>query len=237
MRGVKGATAWMCLILAIVSTSADDQAASEAGRFKRQYGGFGAHIHPAAAVVDPGPGIVPVPGPPHVPVGPGTCPGGPSLGKACDAKRPWPQCPPHSYCFAVNSVDIGPYYCCPVWSTVGAQWRPAAPFYPYYPPMPYNWPYIIQATAHWGAQTSPAAGWLGQFGAQPGLPGGPAGAAYLAPAVPDVPGPYPGGPVAHGGPPPSVPGGPFEKARKKDPEAAKAEAAVAAAEKEEAESS
>lgn len=77
--------------------------------------------------------------------------------------------------------------------------------------MPYNWPYIIQATAHWGAQTSPAAGWLGQFGAAPGVPAGPAGAAYLAPAVPDIPGPGPGpyGPMPHGGPMP----GPFEKVR------------------------
>jgi len=94
----------------------------------------------------------------------GNCPGGDSIGKPCDAKRPWPQCPPQSYCYAVNTVDIGPYYCCPVWSTYGAQWRPAAPFYPYYPPMPYNWPYIVQATANWGAQTSPFAGWAGQFG-------------------------------------------------------------------------
>lgn len=93
-------------------------------------------------------------------------------------------------------------------STVGAQWRPAAPFYPYYPPMPYNWPYIIQATAHWGAQTSPAAGWLGQFGPAPGGPLGPVGGAYVAPAVPDV-GPYPGvgGPYAGVG----GPVGPFEK--------------------------
>lgn len=44
----------------------------------------------------------------------GNCPGGDSLGKPCDAKRPWPQCPPQSYCFAVNTVDIGPYFCCPV---------------------------------------------------------------------------------------------------------------------------
>jgi len=94
----------------------------------------------------------------------GNCPGGDSIGKPCDAKRPWPQCPPQTYCYAVNTVDIGPYYCCPVWSTYGAAWRPAAPFYPYYPPMPYNWPHIIQATANWGAQTSPYAGWAGQFG-------------------------------------------------------------------------
>jgi hypothetical protein len=32
----------------------------------------------------------------------------------CDPKRPWPQCPPQSYCYATNSVDIGPYFCCPV---------------------------------------------------------------------------------------------------------------------------
>jgi len=102
--------------------------------------------------------------------------------------------------------------------------------------MPYNWPYIIQATAHWGAQTSPAAGWLGQFGPAPGGPLGPVGGAYVAPAVPDV-GPYPGpgGPYAGIG----GPVGPFEKARKKDPEG-KAEAVVAvaaAAEKEKSDSS
>lgn len=56
--------------------------------------------------VGPGPVAAAVPG--------GNCPGGDSLGKPCDAKRPWPQCPPQSYCFAVNTVDIGPYYCCPV---------------------------------------------------------------------------------------------------------------------------
>lgn len=55
-------------------------------------------------------------------------------------------------------------FLCIAGSTYGAQWRPAAPFYPYYPPMPYNWPYIVQATANWGAQTSPFAGWAGQFG-------------------------------------------------------------------------
>ncbi|CAL2041465.1 unnamed protein product [Caenorhabditis brenneri] len=50
----------------------------------------------------------------------GQCPGGPSLPIECDPKRPWPQCPPQSYCYATNSVDIGPYFCCPVWSTYGA---------------------------------------------------------------------------------------------------------------------
>lgn len=44
----------------------------------------------------------------------GQCPGGPSLPIECDPKRPWPQCPPQSYCYATNSVDIGPYFCCPV---------------------------------------------------------------------------------------------------------------------------
>lgn len=44
----------------------------------------------------------------------GQCPGGPSLPIECDPKRPWPQCPPQSYCYATNSVDIGPYFCCPI---------------------------------------------------------------------------------------------------------------------------
>uniref|UniRef100_A0A914CPD9 Uncharacterized protein n=1 Tax=Acrobeloides nanus TaxID=290746 RepID=A0A914CPD9_9BILA len=46
----------------------------------------------------------------------GQCPGGPSLPVECDPKRPWPQCPPQSYCYATNS-DVGPYFCCPIWST------------------------------------------------------------------------------------------------------------------------
>ncbi|CAL2041461.1 unnamed protein product [Caenorhabditis brenneri] len=46
--------------------------------------------------------------------------GGPSLPIECDPKRPWPQCPPQSYCYATGTVDIGPYFCCPVWSTYGA---------------------------------------------------------------------------------------------------------------------
>lgn len=54
---------------------------------------------------------LPPPGPPP----PSVCPsGGPSLPVECDPKRPWPQCPPQSYCFATNTVDIGPYFCCPV---------------------------------------------------------------------------------------------------------------------------
>ncbi|CAK5080520.1 unnamed protein product [Meloidogyne enterolobii] len=51
-------------------------------------------------------------GPPGPPAS--ACPGGPALPIECDPKRPWPQCPPQSYCYATNSVDIGPYYCCPV---------------------------------------------------------------------------------------------------------------------------
>lgn len=184
-------------------------------RVKRQ-AFFGGHVHghvppvgPPHLHVAPGPVVAaPLPPPPppaafiHEPavsvvassitVAQSACPGGESLGKPCDAKRPWPQCPPQSYCYAVNSVDIGPYYCCPVWSTYGAQWRPAAPFYPYYPPMPYNWPYIIQATANWGAQTSPAAGWIGQLGPVPPGPVGPIGGAMIGPAVPDGPFPVPG---------------------------------------------
>jgi len=188
----------------------------EEARFKRSpiFGGFGGPPMPMAPHlhVAPGPPMgfagPPPPFPPpataviHEPavsvvshsmtVATGACPGGDSLGKPCDAKRPWPQCPPQSYCYAVNSVDIGPYYCCPVWSTYGAQWRPAAPFYPYYPPMPYNWPYIIQATANWGAQTSPAAGWIGQLGPVPPGPVGPIGGAMIGPAFPDGPFPVPG---------------------------------------------
>nr|CAD2166087.1 unnamed protein product [Meloidogyne enterolobii] len=79
-------------------------------------------------------GIAGPPGPPA-----SACPGGPALPIECDPKRPWPQCPPQSYCYATNSVDIGPYYCCPVWSTYGAAWRPATPFYNYVPPPPPNW--------------------------------------------------------------------------------------------------
>ncbi|VDP60350.1 unnamed protein product [Heligmosomoides polygyrus] len=81
----------------------------------------------------------------------GQCPGGPSLPIECDPKRPWPQCPPQSYCYATNSVDIGPYFCCPVWSTYGAAWRPATPFYNYVPPMPANWPDVMKMTANWPA--------------------------------------------------------------------------------------
>ncbi|CAJ0586906.1 unnamed protein product, partial [Mesorhabditis spiculigera] len=89
---------------------------------------------------------------PAVPVAPvGQCPGGPSLPIECDPKRPWPQCPPQSYCYATNSVDIGPYFCCPVWSTYGAAWRPAAPFYNYVPPVPANWPEALRMTAAWPA--------------------------------------------------------------------------------------
>uniref|UniRef100_A0A1I7TSN2 Secreted protein n=2 Tax=Caenorhabditis tropicalis TaxID=1561998 RepID=A0A1I7TSN2_9PELO len=81
----------------------------------------------------------------------GQCPGGPSLPIECDPKRPWPQCPPQSYCYATNSVDIGPYFCCPVWSTYGAAWRPATPFYNYVPPVPANWPDVARMTANWPA--------------------------------------------------------------------------------------
>ncbi|VDL73865.1 unnamed protein product [Nippostrongylus brasiliensis] len=81
----------------------------------------------------------------------GQCPGGPSLPIECDPKRPWPQCPPQSYCYATNSVDVGPYFCCPIWSTYGAAWRPATPFYNYVPPMPANWPDVAKITANWPA--------------------------------------------------------------------------------------
>jgi len=102
----------------------------------------------------PGPGPIPPPPPAaisEITVARGVCPGGPSMGRPCDAKRPWPQCPPQSYCFAVNSVDIGPYYCCPVWSTYGAAWRPQTWFYPYYPPNPYPFPFPAPGpVAPWG---------------------------------------------------------------------------------------
>uniref|UniRef100_A0A7E4V1H0 Secreted protein n=1 Tax=Panagrellus redivivus TaxID=6233 RepID=A0A7E4V1H0_PANRE len=90
--------------------------------------------------------------PPPVVVTPvGQCPGGPSLPIECDPKRPWPACPPQSYCYATNSVDIGPYFCCPVWSTYGAAWRPAGPLSDYVPPMPLNWPEEVRRTAAWPA--------------------------------------------------------------------------------------
>jgi len=45
----------------------------------------------------------------------GVCPnGGPSLAIRCDPKRPWPACPPQSYCYATSSVELGEYYCCAV---------------------------------------------------------------------------------------------------------------------------
>lgn len=50
-------------------------------------------------------------------------------------------------------------------STIGAAWRPVAPSYPYYPPMPDNWPQAVKANANWGAQTSQYSGYIGQFGA------------------------------------------------------------------------
>jgi len=112
---------------------------------------------PAAPGVYPAPGygfpaapalpVAPAPGPIVAPVG--QCPGGPSLPVECDPKRPWPQCPPQSYCYATNSVDIGPYFCCPIWSTYGAAWRPATPFYNYVPPPPPNWPDVARLTANW----------------------------------------------------------------------------------------
>ncbi|VDK25749.1 unnamed protein product, partial [Anisakis simplex] len=83
----------------------------------------------------------------------GQCPGGPSLPIQCDPKRPWPACPPQSYCYATNSVDVGPYFCCPIWSTYGSLWRPSAPSYNYVPPMPTNWPNLIRSTANWPASS------------------------------------------------------------------------------------
>ncbi|RCN41545.1 hypothetical protein ANCCAN_12485 [Ancylostoma caninum] len=109
---------------------------------------------PAVPVVAPAPAVpvAPVAYQPAVAVAPtGQCPGGPSLPIECDPKRPWPQCPPQSYCYATNSVDVGPYFCCPIWSTYGAAWRPATPFYNYVPPMPANWPDVMKVTANWPA--------------------------------------------------------------------------------------
>uniref|UniRef100_A0A0N5AT91 Cuticle protein n=1 Tax=Syphacia muris TaxID=451379 RepID=A0A0N5AT91_9BILA len=112
-------------------------------------------VAPAPAVVAPAPAPAPAvvaPAPAPVVVAPlGQCPGGPSLPVECDPKRPWPQCPPQSYCYATNSVDIGPYFCCPIWSTYGAAWRPATPFYNYVPAMPQNWPDVMKLTANWPA--------------------------------------------------------------------------------------
>uniref|UniRef100_A0A0N4ZHQ0 Secreted protein n=1 Tax=Parastrongyloides trichosuri TaxID=131310 RepID=A0A0N4ZHQ0_PARTI len=120
--------------------------AEQAGGIRRQFVG----VPPVAAVPA---GVVGAPAVPvAVPAAPvGQCPGGPSLPIECDPKRPWPQCPPQSYCYATNSVDIGPYFCCPIWSTYGAAWRPAAPFYNYVPPMPANWPDVTKLTSAWPA--------------------------------------------------------------------------------------
>ncbi|CAL2041462.1 unnamed protein product [Caenorhabditis brenneri] len=49
---------------------------------------------------------------------------------------------------AINSVDIGPYFCCPVWSTYGAAWSPATPFHNYVPPVPSNWPDSTEICLH-----------------------------------------------------------------------------------------
>lgn len=105
----------------------------------------------AAPIAAPVMAAAPVAFQPAVVAPTGQCPGGPSLPIECDPKRPWPQCPPQSYCYATNSVDIGPYFCCPVWSTYGAAWRPATPFYNYVPPMPANWPDVMKMTANWPA--------------------------------------------------------------------------------------
>lgn len=53
--------------------------------------------------------------------------------QACDPKRPWPACPPQSYCYAAGAVDIGPYYCCASEGSAGAGYRPEAPFYSFDP--------------------------------------------------------------------------------------------------------
>ncbi|KAI6179156.1 hypothetical protein M3Y98_00580000 [Aphelenchoides besseyi] len=117
---------------------------------RRQYVPQPAVPLPAAPVYAPaGPELLaPLPAPAPPPPAAGQCPGGPSLPVECDPKRPWPQCPPQSYCYATNSVDIGPYFCCPVCkfegknverSTYGAAWRPATPFSDYVPARAPNW--------------------------------------------------------------------------------------------------
>ncbi|VDM56366.1 unnamed protein product, partial [Angiostrongylus costaricensis] len=78
------------------------------------------------------------------------CPDGPPLPITCDPKHPWPTCPPQSYCYATNSVDFGPYYCCPM-SASGPSWRTTAHFYSSVQPMPYSLPNVITETAHWPA--------------------------------------------------------------------------------------
>ncbi|KAI6196476.1 hypothetical protein M3Y94_01114300 [Aphelenchoides besseyi] len=116
---------------------------------RRQYVPQPAVPLPAAPVYAPaGPELLaPLPAPAPPPPAAGQCPGGPSLPVECDPKRPWPQCPPQSYCYATNSVDIGPYFCCPVWSTYGAAWRPATPFSDYVPARAPNWGPPLQSPA------------------------------------------------------------------------------------------
>lgn len=118
---------------------------------RRQYippPGAPAILEPPAGLLGgvlPGGGFALAPAIPPPPPPPGTCPtGGAPLPLECDPKRPWPQCPPQSYCYATNTVDIGPYFCCPIWSTYGAAWRPATPFYNYAPPPPPNWPEALR---------------------------------------------------------------------------------------------
>ncbi|KAI1715263.1 hypothetical protein Ddc_11074 [Ditylenchus destructor] len=138
-----------------MSPSSGEMGTNNAPGKRRQY------IPPPMAVAAPGfvAGNSPLgglafaaPGMPGPPPALNVCPsGGPSLPVECDPKRPWPQCPPQSYCYATNSVDIGPYYCCPIWSTYGAQWRPATPFYNYAPPPPPNWPDAMRMAAQFPA--------------------------------------------------------------------------------------
>lgn len=72
--------------------------------------GMGGPLVPVGVVQQPATALVSRP----VAVPRGHCPSNQPALRPCDAKRPWPQCPPSSYCYAVNTVDIGPYFCCPV---------------------------------------------------------------------------------------------------------------------------
>lgn len=73
----------------------------------------GSFAAPALSPALPSEPLLPEILPPVAPTS--TCPSGDSsLPVECDSKRPWPQCPPQSYCYATNTVDIGPYFCCPV---------------------------------------------------------------------------------------------------------------------------
>uniref|UniRef100_A0A7E4W740 Signal peptide protein n=1 Tax=Panagrellus redivivus TaxID=6233 RepID=A0A7E4W740_PANRE len=142
MKSVCFVLAASMLVGLAVAQDAQPETPKNSDTVRRQYIQAPQPIYAPQQVVQPPPVVV-------TPVG--QCPGGPSLPIECDPKRPWPACPPQSYCYATNSVDIGPYFCCPVWSTYGAAWRPAGPLSDYVPPMPLNWPEEVRRTAAWPA--------------------------------------------------------------------------------------